>query len=552
LGLDQLLEQLVGRARDVQDVQGRLGGLLNANRAIASDLDVSTVLRRIIEAAVELVHAQYGALGVIAPEGIGLEQFIHVGMDPATVEKIGQLPEGKGLLGLLIEQPHAIRLEDLSSHERSVGFPPDHPPMRGFLGVPIRVRDEVFGNLYLTRDDGETFSEQDEEIVQALAANAGVAIENARLFAEARHRQDWLAESAEVTSKVLAGDQGSLQMIARSVLSLADADLTTLVLPEDGELLVAVAEGRESTQLQGNRYPRGGTLSDLVMETGEPVRLANAEETAQVGGRTIYLAGRFPVGAVMVLPLLGREEVRGTLVVCRNPGRRPFSQVDMEMATSFSSHASTALELAEARRDQQRVLLLEDRARIARDLHDHVIQQLFAAGLMVQATAAHLDAERDVNALSDVVTSLDDAIKQIRISIFQLQPHAATGLRSAVLDVVSEVRPALGLDPRLDLDGPLDSLSTDGLVRDVTAVVREALTNVAKHAHATAAQLSIHATTSQLTVTVSDDGCGMPATRRRSGLENMRRRAEDRQGSMVVAEVPDLGGTTLVWTVPIG
>ncbi len=552
LGLDQLLEQLVERAHDVQDVQERLGGLLNANRAIAGDLDVTTVLRRIIEAAVGLVHAEYGALGVIAPGGIGLEQFIHVGMDDATVETIGQLPEGKGLLGLLIEQPHAIRLRDLSSHERSVGFPAGHPPMRAFLGVPIRVRDEVFGNLYLTRNDGETFSEQDEEVVQALAANAGVAIENARLFAEAQHRQDWLAESADVTGRVLAGDEGSLQMIARSVLSLADADLTTLVLPEDGDLLVAVAEGREADQLGGTHYPREGTLSDLVMDTGKPVRLANAEETAQVGGRTIYLAGRFQVGPVMVLPLLGREDVRGTLVVCRNPGRRPFSEVDMEMATSFASHASTALELEEARRDQQRVLLLEDRARIARDLHDHVIQQLFAAGLMVQATSAHLEAERDVAALSDVVTSLDEAIKQIRVSIFQLQPSSMTGLRSAVLEVVGEVRPALGLDPRLDLDGPLDSVSTDDLVRDVTAVVREALTNVAKHAKATSAQLSIHATTSQLTVTVSDDGAGMSDTTRRSGLDNMRRRAENRHGSMVVAELPDLGGTTLVWTVPIG
>ncbi len=551
-GLDQLLEQLVERAHDVREVQERLGGLLTANRAIVSDLDLTTVLRRIIEAAVGLVHAEYGALGVIAPGGSGLEQFIHVGMDEATVETIGRLPEGKGLLGLLIEQPHAVRLPDLSRHERSVGFPAGHPPMQAFLGVPIRVRNEVFGNLYLTRNDGESFSEQDEEVVQALAANAGVAIENARLFADSQHRQDWLAESADVTSRVLAGDEGSLQMIARSVLSLADADLTTLVLPEAGDLLVAVAEGRGADQLGGSHYPREGTLSDQVMATGQPVRLSSAHEAAREGGGTIYVAERFQVGPVMVLPLMGRADVRGTLVVCRQPGRRPFSQVDMEMATSFASHASTALELAEARRDQQRVLLLEDRARIARDLHDHVIQQLFAAGLMVQATAAHLEADRDVAALSDVVTSLDEAIKQIRISIFQLQPSSTTGLRSAVLEVVGEVRPALGLDPRLDLDGPLDSLSTDDLVRDVTAVVREALTNVAKHANATAAHLSIQATTSQLTVTVSDDGAGMCDASRRSGLDNMRRRAEDRHGSMVVAEVPDLGGTTLVWTVPIG
>jgi signal transduction histidine kinase len=551
LGLDQLREQLVERARDAESAEQRLGGLLEANRTIVSDLDLSTVLRRIVESAVALAQAQYGALGVISPGGEGLDEFIHVGMDDATVKQIGHLPEGKGLLGLLIEQPHAVRLDDLAGHARSVGFPPHHPPMRGFLGVPIRVREEVFGNLYLTRDDGETFTAQDERMVAALAATAGIAIENARLFAESEHRQEWLTESADITRRVLAGDEGALQLIARTVRSLADADLVTLVLPEGDRLVVAVAEGRDAEKLDGTSYPREGTLSDLVMDTGEPVRLIDAEETGRVGGRTIYLAGRVQVGPVMVLPLLGRSQMRGSLVVCRDRGRRPFSQVDMEMATTFSNHASTALELAEARRDQERVLLLEDRARIARDLHDHVIQQLFAAGLMVQATKAHLDSERDVATLSDVVASLDEAIKQIRISIFQLQPASATGIRSALLDVVGEVRPALGFDPRLSLDGPLDSLSTEDLIRDVTAVVREALTNIAKHADATAAQLSVHATTSRLTVTISDNGCGMEAASRRSGLDNLRSRAEDRHGSMVVAEHPDLGGTTVVWTVPI-
>ena len=552
LGLEQLLGQLIERAHDLRDAQQRLGGLLQANRAIVANLDLPTVLRRIVESAVALAHAQYGALGVISPEGAGLDEFIHVGLDAATVQQIGHLPEGKGLLGLLIEQPHAIRLDDLAAHERSVGFPAHHPPMRGFLGVPIRVREEVFGNLYLTRNDGETFTAQDEDIVEALAATAGIAIENARLFAESEHRQEWLAESADITRRVLAGDQGALQLIAGTVRSLADADLVTLVLPEDGQLVVAVADGQHAEELDGTRYPQEGTLSDLVMDTAEPVRLADAEETGRVGGRTIYLAGRVQVGPVMVLPLIGRQEVRGSLVVCRGRGRRPFSQVDMEMATTFSNHASTALELAEARRDQERVLLLEDRARIARDLHDHVIQQLFAAGLMVQATTAHLDSERDVATLADVVSSLDEAIKQIRISIFQLQPASGTGIRSAVLDVVGEVRPALGFDPQLDLDGPLDSLSTDELIRDVTAVVREALTNVAKHADASAAQLKVHATTAQLTVTISDNGRGMGTPSRTSGLDNMRCRAEDRHGSMVVAELPALGGTTLVWTVPIG
>jgi signal transduction histidine kinase len=257
------------------------------------------------------------------------------------------------------------------------------------------------------------------------------------------------------------------------------------------------------------------------------------------------------VGPVMVLPLLGRERVRGSLVVTRDRGRRPFTDLDVEMATTFANHASIALELVEARRDQQRVLLLEDRARIARDLHDHVIQQIFAAGLVVQATASRLDGTADVSVLQDVVNHLDDAIKQIRVSIFQLQPPAGSGLRSSLMEVVAEVRPALGFDPSLDLDGPIDSVCGEDLSRDVIAVVREALTNVAKHAHARSGHLSLHATTSQLTVTVSDDGSGLGPVSRVSGLDNMRRRAEDRGGSMVLAEVPDLGGTTIVWTVPV-
>ena len=258
LGLDQLLGQLIERAHDLRDAQQRLGGLLEANRTIVADLDLPTVLRRIVESAVALAHAQYGALGVISPEGVGLDEFIHVGLDAATVAQIGHLPEGKGLLGLLIEQPHAIRLDDLSAHERSVGFPADHPPMRGFLGVPIRVREEVFGNLYLTRDDGETFTAQDEQIVEALAATAGIAIENARLFAESEHRQEWLAESADVTRRVLAGDEGALQLIARTVRALADADLATLVLPEDGQLLVAVADGHHAERAGRHPLPPGG------------------------------------------------------------------------------------------------------------------------------------------------------------------------------------------------------------------------------------------------------------------------------------------------------
>lgn len=528
----------------------RLRALLDANRTIVADLDLSRVLRRIIDSAVQLVGADYGAVGVIGSDR-ALEEFVHVGMDEDVVRAIGDLPEGRGLLGLVTEQQQPIRVDDLTDHVSSVGFPSGHPPMRAFLGVPVRVREEVFGNLYLTRTVAEPFTSQDEETVTALAASAGVAIENARLFEEAHLRQRWLAASTEVTRRVLAGDDAALRLIAKSVHALSDSDLTTVVLPVEAELRVEVAEGHDAAGIEDTRYAASGTLSEHVLRTGEPVRLADAGDPTSLDGRTIYLTGPVHVGPVMALPLLGREEVRGTLVVMRLRGRRPYTQVDAELATTFANQASVALELAEARRDQQRVLLLEDRARIARDLHDHVIQQVFAAGLVVQATAASVQDAASVGALEEVVAHLDDAIKQIRVSIFQLQSPVPDGLRAAVMDVVTELRPALGFAPRFDLDGPLDSVATTDLVRDVTAVVREGLTNVARHASATTAQLSVFATSTRLTVTISDDGTGVGDASRRSGLDNMRRRAEERNGSMAIAEVPDLGGTTLVWTVPI-
>jgi GAF domain-containing protein len=328
---------------DVADQQ--LLALLEANRTIVGDLDLELVLRRIVESAVALVGATYGALAVVGEDG-AVEEFIHVGMSDEQVAAIGHLPEGRGLLGLVIERQQAIRLDDLTTHEGSVGFPKGHPPMRAFLGVPVRVRGDAYGHLYLTRSDIEPFSAQDEELMLALAATAGVAIENARLFTEARLRQEWLSASTDVTRRVLAGDEGALRLIARRVHALAESDLTTVVVPVDTELLVAVAEGRDAAGIEGARYAASGTLSELVLRSGKPMRLVDAEHTDTVEGRTIYLVDQVQVGPIMVLPLLGREEVRGTLVVMRGPHRRPFTHVDAEMATTFANHASVAPELA--------------------------------------------------------------------------------------------------------------------------------------------------------------------------------------------------------------
>lgn len=533
------------------DAESRLHALLRANQAVMGELGPDAVLHRVVEEACALVDAPYGALGVIAPGRQGLEAFVNVGFDEATVEAIGHAPEGKGLLGLLIEEPKAVRVPDLREHPRSSGFPEGHPPMRAFLGVPLLVRGEVYGNLYLTRPDERAFTAEDEEILRALSVTAGAAIENARLFEEAKQRQRWLQASTEVTRKLLTEDNdGHLAEIAHVMVSLADADIVTVVLASRDEdvLEVKLAAGRDAAQLEGMTYPMHQTVSADVLRTGEAVCMEQVDQRRGV----VALAERVDVGPVMVLPLRGPRRVRGTLVVARAPGRRPFTAAETEMGATFANHAAMALELADARADQQRMLLLDDRARIARDLHDHVIQQLFAAGLTVQGVAARMPDEASAARLDEVIVGLDDAIRQIRASIFQLRLRESVGLRATVLAVTADVRRSLGFDAVVRFRGPVDSVTDASLTDDVAAVVREALTNIARHASATAAHVDVQASISRLVVTVQDDGEGIGSSLRRSGLVNLRWRAEERGGSLVAG--PGIGGRGLglTWSVPLG
>lgn len=552
LRLDELLAQLVDRAQEALHTQERLRGLLAANQAFVGDLDLHTVLRRIVEAACELVGARYGALGVIAPDGGGLEDFIYVGMTEADEHRIGHLPEGKGLLGALIDDPYPIRLKHVGDDVRSAGFPDGHPPMDSFLGVPVRIRDEVFGNLYLTEAASGQFDDDDEALVLSLAATAGVAIENARLFAESRRRQEWLQASAEVTRQVLAfGDETPLQTVAGTVCRLADADLVALVIPaQEGFLTIPAAAGDGAQGAAGTTWPVEGTLSEMVLTTAKPLLVDNAASN-DLGRTPMPFVAR--LGPVMLLPLVGPDRVAGVLITGRAQGRRRFSEGELEMASTFADHASMALQLAEARADRDRMTLLEDRARIARDLHDHVIQQLFAAGMTVQGVAVGLPDSGPAKMLDKVVDSLDDAVKQIRTSIFQLRPHSYTGasLRGAVLELSGQISRVLGFEPHVSFDGPIDAVSDQPLTDDVLAVVREALTNTAKHAQARSATVRLHASASALDVTVRDDGVGLQGDRR-SGLENLRVRAERRGGTLLVNDPPPESGTTIVWSVPLG
>jgi len=550
LELDQLLTQLIDRAQDVVAARDRLRGLLRANRLIIGDLALPVVLRRIAEAARDLVQARYAALGVLGPDG-GLEQFIHVGVDDETVARIGHLPEGKGLLGALIDDPRPIRLANLADDPRSVGFPEGHPAMSCFLGVPIRIRDEVYGNLYLTEREGGPFTAEDEELVAALAATAASAIDNARLYAEAGRRQRWLEASTEITRQLLSSEgEPPLSVIARRLHEMADADVVAVVLPtaDPQRLMVEVATGEQAAQLTALSYPVEDTIAGVAINTGRPVLVG---DVTQQQSYLVHLAQVTPVGPMMALPLLGTQGSRGAVLVARVPGRHRFNEADLDIATTFAQHAAVALELADARADQQRVMLLEDRDRIARDLHDHVIQRLFAAGLGVQSVAASAGSDSGASRLNTIVDDLDETIRQVRTTIFELRgpltPQPST-VRSQVVDVIDEVVPMLGFSPALRFTGPVDTIVPDEVAGDLIAVVREALSNIARHAHASAAAVEVTATPAQLTVDVTDNGVGIGESKRRSGLANLARRAERYGGSLTL---PDHEGTQLRWTIPL-
>ncbi|GAA1974683.1 two-component system sensor histidine kinase [Nocardioides panacihumi] len=551
LELDDDLVTLIQHAQEVLVSQDRLRGLLQASRRIVGDLDLDVVLNRIVSAARDLVDADFAALGVIGPEGTGLERFVHVGLDDETVTAIGHLPEGKGLLGLLIDDPRPIRLRDLREDPHAVGFPDHHPEMQAFIGVPIRAREEVFGNLYLTRREGKEFTDDDEAVVMSLAGTAGIAIENARLFEDGRRRQEWLATSTEVTRRLLAEPTGEpLELIADSVFRLSEADLVTVAqVTEAGDMTtVRVAVGAGADAVTGATYALENTFSELVLESGGPMRLADASDTHAHGTRRVFLADKVDLGPAIIVPLMGAAGPRGVLWAARRKHAHPFSPSDEDTIAAFANQASIAWELADARRAQQRVDLLEDRARIARDLHDHVIQRLFAAGLGLQALA--MGAGDLAPKLEGVVDEIDDVIRQIRNSIFHLRPVEG-GMRAAILDVVGEARSGLGFEPHVVFDGPIDNVSTPDLLNDVTAVLREALTNVAKHANATTADVRVDVRDHQLRVVVVDNGRGLGVVSRSSGMGNMRTRAESRDGTLVVEAATKGTGTSLQWRVPL-
>ncbi|WP_345430793.1 GAF domain-containing sensor histidine kinase [Actinoallomurus vinaceus] len=546
LRLDDLLGELQTRLDAVLATRDRVHALLEAVVSIGSDLDLRTVLRRIVEAATTLVEARYGALGVIG-DGGRLVQFITVGVGDEKIAEIGHWPHGHGILGLLIKEPHPLRLPDLSAHPESYGFPENHPPMRRFLGVPIRVRDEVFGNLYLTeKAGGGEFDEDDESVVAALATAAGVAIENARLYQEARRRERWLQASAEVSTALLSGTESRevIELVAARAREICDADMGAVALVDGTELVVDTVAGEHAEELRGLRIPVDGSPAGRVFRSGEPLVVTDLEAEA----RRFGVPEVVPCGPALIVPLGLGKGARGVLWVLNASGKQVFGEPVRRLLEPFAAQAAVGLELAGRRRDVERLTLLEDRDRIAKDLHDTVIQRLFATAMTLMS-AIKITEKRDVAVrVQRAVDDLDDTIRRIRSTIFALQSTMEQTLRTRVHGVIDSAAETLGFAPAVRLDGLLDSVVDDATGEQVIAVLQEALSNAARHSGARHVGVSLTAG-DELTLRVEDDGVGIPEGGRRSGLRNMAERARALGGTFEIRP-REGGGTVLEWRVP--
>ena len=516
-------------------------GLMEAMLAVTSGLELDETLTTIVRTATDLVSARYGALGVRG-EDHELVGFIAEGIDEQGRQRIGVLPSGRGVLGLLIDDPKPIRLDDIRSHPASVGFPPNHPPMRTFLGVPIRIREEVYGNLYLTEKiNGLPFTEQDEVLAEALAAAAGIAIDNARLYEQSRARQSWIAATRDIATRLLAGDEPGqvFRLIADDAVKLTGADAAVVVVPSEvDELVVVETAGSANPSEESRLISMTGTVIGETFTDRTPRRLPAMATDLMAAA-----------GPALVVPLRTTEKVAGVVVALRRDGGPEFTAEQLDMMAAFADQATLAWQLAGTQRRMRELDLIADRDRIARDLHDHVIQRLFAAGLALQGTIARTDSPEVADRLADTVDELQSVIQDIRTTIFDLHGGAGgtTRLRQRITDAIAGFA---GTGPRTTAQfvGPLSVVGST-LADHAEAVVREAVSNAVRHAGAAAVAVTVRVE-DDLTIEVTDDGCGMPADVTASGLNNLRSRAEQMGGELVISNAPD-GGTVLRWSAPL-
>jgi signal transduction histidine kinase len=549
---EDLLREVLSRVNGALGEQARLRLLLDAVVSMAADLTLDGVLARIVEIARHLTGAKYAALGVLnSGPHKGLRTFVHHGMQAEQVRLIGDLPTGHGILGLLIDQPEPLRLPEIGAHPDSYGFPPNHPPMSSFLGVPVRIRDQVFGNLYLTEKPGGDFTQEDEEIVVALAAAAGVAIENARLYEEAGRREEWLSATAEITG-VLSGSgaiDAALQVVADKARQVAAADVAWLAAGTVDELTLRALSGAPAPLAAMDGISMDKSLSHEVVRTGRPI--SSEDITQDERAMTMdHIPGWPTIGPTIVVPLRAGSEVVGALALGWTPEHDDaYHAVDPRLPASFAEQAALALQVVQSRENERKLALFEDRDRIGRDLHDLVIQRLFAVGLSLQSISQVGDASQVDEKIAAAVDDLDATIKDIRRSIFALaSTESAADIQTEVTQLVERAAATLKFRPVLEIEGPVRSVVPQEVAPHLLAVLGETLSNAVRHAGATQIRVLVRAGEC-LDLVVADDGRGIPDEVPESGLRNVRDRAERLGGTCHVAS--SAAGTTITWSVPL-
>lgn len=530
--------------------------LLEAGLALASELSLSVVLQRIIELAAGITGARYGALGVLGPDK-RIAEFVTTGITEEQRRAIGDLPVGHGILGVLIGDAKPLRLRDISEHPQSVGFPPKHPPMRSFLGAPVKARGKVFGNIYLTEKQGAgEFTAEDEEALVVLATQAGVAVENARLYEEARQRERRLEAVREIVTAILDQTEPEevLELVARRARELVQADLATIATPApDGvSLVLTVAEGQNAQQLRGRVFPIEESVSGEVIRSGKPVVLADASADDRVHQPVVRLGG---MGPTMLVPLIAGDRPLGTLAVANRSGGRAFDDAALELLETFAGQASVAIEYGRAQSELERLAVMDDRERIAKELHDGVIQSLFAVGMGLQATAI-LSKDPDLEQrVSDAVSEIDRAIRDLRNYIFGLRPGilADRQLDQAIRHLAEDFQQKTGVTTVMEIDGTV-AAELSSRAADVVQLAREALSNVGRHAEATTCRVTMaRSDDGAALLEIDDDGRGFdPAAARGTGhgLGNLDERAASLGGKLSIESKPG-EGTTVRVSIPL-
>ncbi|MET0763920.1 MAG: GAF domain-containing protein [Blastococcus sp.] len=550
--LSELIAEVQERLTSVARVQARVQNLLDAFLSVSTGLDLPSTLRRIVESACDLVDARYGALGVLRQGGGGLAAFIHVGIDGELAARMGHLPEGKGVLGQLISEPHPLRIPDLGKHPSSVGFPPHHPPMKSFLGVPVLVRGEVYGNLYMTEKRHGQFTAEDEAVLSALAGAAGIAIDNARLYEESEFRRRWLAAVADVRAVLLETPSAAdaLTLIAERIADLTEADATWLLMgphPETGAYAMSAQSGEGLNDLSGLQFAPGDSpVLDALDQTGGVITM----DLSGTGYETRN--PHIDWGPCLAIPLRGTHSDNAVVIAARKVGSDQFDRSITPLVTAFADQASVALDMAARQRLARQLDVYEDRDRIARDLHDHVIQRVFAAGLALQAVVPRVGDAEVRSRVGSVVRQLDDTVRDIRTTIFDLQTadgvDAGGSVRRRLLDIVNETAAGI-LKPTVRMSGAIDTLVSGELAADVEAVVREGVSNAARHSGGGHVTVTLDVA-DEVVVEILDDGRGIDLQAARSGLRNLEQRAGRHGGQAAVEASPD-GGTRLRWSAPL-